>query len=82
MVNIDKIYHLIAGMIITLAIGIIDPIVGFIASVVAGLVKEVIYDKLMKKGTFEWMDFAFTCIGGGLAFVLILTVWYWIGCLI
>lgn len=68
----DKLYHLIAGLLIAIIIGLISPISGLITSVIVGAGKEVIYDKLMKKGCFEVLDFVATCIGGVIGYLILM----------
>lgn len=68
----DKLMHLIAGFIISLIIGIINPVLGLITATIVGAVKEVVYDKILKKGCFEVADFFATFIGGLIGMILIL----------
>jgi len=68
--KIDKLYHFVAGFLIAIVIGLISPISGLICSVVIGAGKEVIYDKLMKRGCFEVLDFVATCIGGVIGYLI------------
>ena len=70
--KIDKLYHLIAGFAISLIFGLISPFIGLVTSIVVGAGKEVIYDKLLKKGCFEILDFIATFIGGLIGMILIL----------
>jgi len=70
----DKVYHLVAGFVISALIGLINPITGLIASVIVGVGKEVIYDKLMKKGCFEVLDFVVTCIGGVIGYLILISI--------
>jgi hypothetical protein len=44
----------------------------FIPALIAGFAKEFVWDKWLKKGTFEWKDIYFTCFGGLTATIL----WY------
>ena len=71
----DKLYHFIAGFIIALIFGLINPVLGLGAAVLAGILKDVVWDKLLKKGTFEVLDVFFTGVGGviGMAVAIILT---------
>ena len=69
--KIDKIYHLIAGFVISLLIGLINPVMGLITSIIVGAAKEIVYDKLMKRGCFEVLDFVATVIGGVIGFLII-----------
>ena len=68
--KIDKLYHLIAGFVISVFFGLISPITGLITAVIIGAAKEVIYDKLMEKGCFEVLDFVATCIGGVIGYLI------------
>lgn len=71
----DKIKHLIAGFLISGLTGFfLQGLIVFIPALLAGLAKEFIWDKWMKRGTFEWKDIAFTCWGGLLATFL----WYFL----
>ena len=56
----DKLYHFIAGFIIALIFGLFNPIAGLIIAVGAGFTKDVVWDKFLKKGTFEVLDIFFT----------------------
>ena len=67
----DKKMHLIFGFIIALVFGLISPILGLITATIIGAAKEVIWDKLLKKGCPEYLDFFATCLGGLIAMVLI-----------
>ena len=62
----DKIQHVVAGLIIG-AIGTIfwSPILGFILATIAGALKEIIWDWLLKKGDPSFFD-AMSTSGGGL----------------
>ena len=60
----DKLYHVIAGFLIGLIFGLINPLAGIILAIVAGAAKEVIWDMKMKKGTFDMIDFLATVFGG------------------
>lgn len=70
--KIDKLYHFIAGFVIAIVFGLISPITGLITSVIVGAGKEVIYDKIMKKGCFEVLDFVATCIGGVIGYLILI----------
>ena len=63
----DYFKHLLAGMLIAFTvIALFSPpnFVGFGCAVVIGGVKELVWDKWMKKGTPELMDFFWTAFGG------------------
>jgi len=70
--KIDKLYHLIAGFVISVFFGLISPITGLITAVIIGAAKEVIYDKLMKRGCFEVLDFVATVIGGVIGYLIMI----------
>lgn len=57
----DKRKHLAAGFIISLAVGILCPLLGFALGCIAGALKEWWDSK--GHGTVELMDFVFTCLG-------------------
>lgn len=59
----DKWIHVLCGYIITLTIGIWVPWAGAAAGVVAAFGKEFVWDKWLKKGTFEWQDINATLVG-------------------
>ncbi|NLO71963.1 MAG: hypothetical protein GX102_13670 [Porphyromonadaceae bacterium] len=52
MKGIDKIYHLVAGFIISLIFGFINPILGLALAIIAGVGKEI-YDKTIKKSVID-----------------------------
>ena len=58
----DKLLHFFYGTIITFISVLIFGLKGLWITVVIAAVKELIYDKLMKKGNCEVMDFIFTCL--------------------
>ncbi len=67
----DKLLHLLTGAVITFAIGLWWPIIGLVAGIVAGAAKELIYDKLLDRGTYDVLDFVYTVAGAAAAFVLV-----------
>ena len=74
MKGIDKIYHLVAGFIISLIFGFINPVLGLILAIIAGVGKEI-YDKKIKKSVIDPLDVIATVVGGvlGTALAIILT---------
>ncbi len=74
MKGIDKIYHLVAGFIISLIFGFINPVLGLALAIIAGLFKDVIWDKFLKKGTFEVLDIFFTGVGGVIGMVVAILI--------
>ncbi len=69
--NPDKILHSVAGCIIALVLGIINPWLGLVAAVAIGAAKEIVYDKMLGKGTADILDFAATAIGGLIGFICV-----------
>ena len=73
MKGIDKIYHLVAGFIISLIFGFINPVLGLALAIIAGVGKEI-YDKKIKTSVIAPLDVIATVVGGvlgtGLAIVI------------
>ena len=73
MKGIDKIYHLVAGFIISLVFGLINPVLGLALAIIVGVGKEI-YDKKIKKSVIDPLDVIATVVGGilgtGLAIVI------------
>ncbi len=67
--NPDKVLHAVAGYIIALIIGILNPWLGLAAAIAIGAAKEIIYDKMLGKGTADILDFAATAGGGLVGFI-------------
>ena len=78
MKGIDKIYHLVAGILIALTFTLIfSPLIGIITASVSGVIKDVVYDLKMGKGTFEVLDIFATVLGALVGTVLgLLTINY------
>ena len=74
MKGIDKIYHLVAGFLIASIFGLINPVFGLGMAVLAGLFKDVIWDKFLKKGAFEVLDIFFTGVGGVIGMVVAILI--------
>ncbi|MEA5046529.1 MAG: hypothetical protein VB075_18410 [Petrimonas sp.] len=70
----DKLYHLIAGFAIALIFGLFNPIAGLIIAVGAGFTKDVVWDLLLKKGTFEVLDIFATAVGAIMGTVVALLI--------
>jgi dolichol kinase len=64
MINLDKIYHFIAGMIITIIFGyLVTPITGLIVGIFVAFAKEI-YDYFEpKKHTCDGLDAISTIVG-------------------
>ena len=68
----DKLKHLLAGIGISLLIGIVfPPVWGLITATIVGALKEIIWDWLLKKGTPEFLDFLATALGGAIAYMVV-----------
>ncbi len=65
----DKILHLLAGYAIALTFGLLSPAAGAIAGILAAFGKEFVWDKWMKRGTFEWQDLNVTLVGVLIGFI-------------
>lgn len=73
MKGIDKVYHLLAGFLIALVFGFINPSLGIVTAALAGVGKEI-YDKYVKKSVPDPLDALATVLGGvfGLATCLLI----------
>ena len=58
----DKLLHFVGGTFISFPFIAVFENVGFLISVVIFAAKEIIYDKIMKRGTPEISDFAYSVI--------------------
>jgi hypothetical protein len=68
----DKIKHFFAGLAIAIVAGLLFyPLVGLLAAAAVGALKELIRDRLLKKGTPELMDFIATVAGGVVGYALL-----------
>lgn len=56
----DKLTHLYFGVIIYAIISFLSPLIAITAVYISSAGKELIYDKLMKKRTVEFMYFIWT----------------------
>lgn len=65
----DKQKHFIAGLLIFAFFHFTFPIVSGVAPLIVGVLKEVVWDKILGKGTPDKMDAIVTGIPGLLAFV-------------
>lgn len=62
--------HLLAGYAVALTFGIFSPAAGAVAGILAAFGKEFVWDKWMKRGTFEWQDLNLTLVGVLVGFIL------------
>lgn len=68
----DKLKHLLAGLALSLLAGLLcTPKWGLVVAGLAGALKEIIWDWLLKKGTPELLDFVATVAGGVIGYVLL-----------
>lgn len=64
----DKLLHILAGYAITLTLGLwIHPAYAFGLGVIAGAIKEIVWDGLMKRGTVDFWDGMATMLGSFVA---------------
>lgn len=68
----DKLMHFLMGVSISLFFGLlVSSMVGLIFACIGGAAKELIWDKWLKKGTPELMDFIATASGGFLVMLIL-----------
>lgn len=59
----DKLLHIVVSSIAVIILGLLLPTwLAAFATICLGVLKEA-YDKVSKKGCFEWMDIVCDCIG-------------------
>lgn len=68
----DKLLHLLSGYVITITIGLWLPLLGLLAGIVAGAGKELLWDKLLGKGTPELLDAVATIAGSMVAYLILM----------
>lgn len=75
----DKKYHVLAGLLIALAVGLpcylesLNLFAGLwacVSGIIAGGVKE--WSDMAHDGAWDWKDFGFTCIGAAIVVVFII----------
>lgn len=68
----DKQKHLLAGLALSFLVGfLLCPLFGLISAAIVGALKEIVWDKWLRKGTPEWWDFWATVAGGLVGYILI-----------
>lgn len=68
----DKIKHFLVGLSVSLVAGIwYTPGLGLTCAALSGIWKEVVWDRLLKKGTPELLDFVATMVGGVVGYALL-----------
>lgn len=61
----DKLLHIAAGAVVAWLVSLFAaPIYGILAAFVAGVLKDVVYDRLLKRGTYDPQDIWATALGG------------------
>lgn len=71
--GVDGLFHLLASMLIVLALGWLVPLwVAALVSLGAGVLKEVVWDALMKKGQAQWKDLICDAVGVAMGALLLL----------
>lgn len=61
----DKLLHIAAGAGIAWFVSLFAmPIWGIVAAFVAGVLKDVVYDRILKRGTYDPRDIWATALGG------------------
>lgn len=63
-IGIDKFKHFCLGFFIYFLFSFISTLIGLTVVFIIAAGKEIIYDKIMKKGTPEFLDFIFTITPG------------------
>ena len=68
----DKLLHFTIGLIVSLIAGALyTPVFGLLGAVLSGAWKEIIWDKVLSRGTPEILDFVATVAGGVLGAVIL-----------
>lgn len=62
-VKTDKLLHFLCGYVIAITLSLFVVWLGPVVGVLAAFGKELVYDKWMGKGTFEWQDINVTLVG-------------------
>ncbi len=71
--KIDKLLHFIAGTYIyMISAAYMQSWIGLLLVAIIGATKEIVWDKLLGKGTPEVADFIWTMIGGLFTFLIFL----------
>ena len=72
MMKQDKLKHLLAGIGVSLVLGVqFSLLIGLITAAIVGALKEIIWDWLLKKGTPEFLDFVATVAGEAIGAVIL-----------
>jgi len=74
----DYLYHAIAGFLISFSAAFLIQrfwlpelmLLSVVGAMIVGFTKELIWDKWLGKGTFEWRDIYFTLFGGLLGWII------------
>lgn len=68
----DKLLHYFYGSIIAFPLVFLFGFYGVVITLLIASVKEVVYDKLLKRGTFEILDIVYTTLPSLLFYLIIL----------
>lgn len=72
-IGTDGLLHFCACFIIAVTVSqFTQPAIGFIVALAVGVLKEIVWDAKMKKGTFQWKDILFDFLGSVAAFGLMM----------
>ncbi len=71
----DKIKHFVCGFLITSLLSPISLFIGIVVGIITAFAKEFIWDKWMKRGTFDWMDIWATLAGVSISTVAVYCIW-------
>ena len=72
MMKQDKLKHLLAGIGVSLVLGVqFSLLIGLITAAIVGALKEIIWDWLLKKGTPEFLDSVATVAGEAIGAVIL-----------
>ena len=80
----DGLLHILCSLVLCAVLGAFLPLwAAVLVTLAVGFIKELVWDKLLKKGTAEWRDIIADAVGIALGAVLelstVLMQWIWIG---
>lgn len=65
----DKLLHFLAGLLIAYFVGLLNPLWGLGAAIVAGCTKEL-YDAFTSTNKAEWLDLVASAVGGAVGMMM------------
>ena len=69
----DGLAHILASLVLCTVLGVFLPLwAAVIIALAVGIIKELVWDKLLKKGTAEWRDMVSDAVGIALGVALVL----------